>query len=182
MRLNRLALALVAVSSSWVVLANPASSSNVGGAIAGTVGASALGATAATQRVAGQNQARFDSRLGPSPGANLNAGNPHARLNTQLTANHFSAKTNHFSANLDAGWSAGPGAELRRGEARSNSRSSLTGGAIAGTSLSGSAPHARSMDESIPRGWLMALVAVLLIGHQLRRKHRFLRPHRFSDL
>jgi hypothetical protein len=25
------------------------------------------------------------------------------------------------------------------------------------------------------------LVTVLLIGHQLRRKHRFLRPHRFSD-
>lgn len=39
-----------------------------------------------------------------------------------------------------------------------------------------------AMDESMPRGWLMALVTVLLIGHQLRRKHRFLRPQRFSDL
>ena len=39
-----------------------------------------------------------------------------------------------------------------------------------------------SMDDSMSRGWLMALVAVLLIGHQLRRKHRFLRPQRFSDL
>jgi hypothetical protein len=39
---------------------------------------------------------------------------------------------------------------------------------------------ANSMDDS--RGWLMALVTVLLIGHQLRRKHRFLRPQRFSDL
>lgn len=38
-----------------------------------------------------------------------------------------------------------------------------------------------SPDDSM-RGWLMALVAVLLIGHQLRRKHRFLRPQRFSDL
>ncbi|MBM0103172.1 hypothetical protein JM946_00365 [Steroidobacter sp. S1-65] len=41
---------------------------------------------------------------------------------------------------------------------------------------------AGAMDESMPRGWLMALVTVLLIGHQLRRKHRFLRPQRFSDL
>lgn len=39
----------------------------------------------------------------------------------------------------------------------------------------------RGMNESVPSGWLMALVTVLLIGHQLRRKHRFLRPHRFSD-
>jgi hypothetical protein len=38
-----------------------------------------------------------------------------------------------------------------------------------------------STDDSM-RGWLMALVAVLLIGHQLRRKHRFLRPQRFSNL
>lgn len=45
---------------------------------------------------------------------------------------------------------------------------------------SGSA--ASSMDDSMSRGWLMALVTVLLIGHQLRRKHRFLRPQRFSDL
>jgi hypothetical protein len=37
-------------------------------------------------------------------------------------------------------------------------------------------------DSSVPSGWLMALVTVLLIGHQLRRKHRFLRPHRFSDV
>lgn len=36
-------------------------------------------------------------------------------------------------------------------------------------------------NSSVPSGWLMALVTVLLIGHQLRRKHRFLRPHRFSD-
>ena len=43
-----------------------------------------------------------------------------------------------------------------------------------------SAAGANGMDDS--RGWLMALVAVLLIGHQLRRKHRFLRPQRFSDL
>ena len=39
---------------------------------------------------------------------------------------------------------------------------------------------AGGMEDS--RGWLMALVTVLLIGHQLRRKHRFLRPQRFSDL
>lgn len=38
------------------------------------------------------------------------------------------------------------------------------------------------LNESVPSGWLMALVTVLLIGHQLRRKHRFLRPQRFNDL
>jgi hypothetical protein len=57
------------------------------------------------------------------------------------------------------------GANLSGNDARANSRSSTAGG----------------MDESLPRGWLMALVTVLLIGHQLRRKHRFLRPHRFSE-
>ena len=40
---------------------------------------------------------------------------------------------------------------------------------------------ARGMNDSVPSGWLMALVTVLLIGHQLRRKHRFLRPQRFSN-
>lgn len=62
----------------------------------------------------------------------------------------------------------------------SNLRSSNSSGK-AGRAHSGSSP-AGAMDESIPRGWLMALVAVLLIGHQLRRKHRFLRPQRFSDI
>lgn len=119
MRLIRLALALVAVSSSWVAMANPAVNSNVSGSIAGTVGASVVSTTAATQMVAGQaTQVRLDGGLG-----------------------------------------------AMGGDARVNSRSSSAGG----------------MDESMPRGWLMALVTVLLIGHQLRRKHRFLRPHRFSD-
>ena len=63
-------------------------------------------------------------------------------------------------------------------------RNGLTGN-LAGN-LSGKEP--RTISNSSPagtddsRGWLMALVAVLLIGHQLRRKHRFLRPQRFSDL
>lgn len=34
--------------------------------------------------------------------------------------------------------------------------------------------------ESLPSGWLMALLALGLVGHQLRRKHRLLRPHRFT--
>ena len=141
MRLIRLALALVAVSSSWAALANPAINSNVSGAIAGTVGAAVVGTTTATQLVAGQRQARLDGGLGVS----------------------------HR-----------PGHDVR-----SNARSSLVETRLAGSSLSGSAQRtvgAVSMDESMPRGWLMALVTVLLIGHQLRRKHRFLRPHRFSDL
>jgi hypothetical protein len=52
------------------------------------------------------------------------------------------------------------------GDARASSRTSST---------------AAGMNESVPSGWLMALVTVLLIGHQLRRKHSFLRPQRFSD-
>lgn len=123
MRLIRLALALVAMSSSWAALANPAINSNVSGSIAGTVGATVVSTTAATQVVSGQAQARLD------------------------------------------------------GGVRSNFSPSLGGGD--GRVHSGSSPA--GMDESMPRGWLMALVAVLLIGHQLRRKHRFLRPHRFSD-
>lgn len=65
----------------------------------------------------------------------------------------------------------------------------LDGTRLTGTSLSGdgrassrAASTAGGMnDSSVPSGWLMALVMVLLIGHQLRRKHRFLRPQRFSD-
>lgn len=152
MRLNRLALALVAVSSSWAALANPAINSNVSGSIAGAVGATAIGVNTATQLVAGQNQARLEGGLRSNLGTNLNA-------------------------NLNANLSANLGPHRNGPDALTSSRSSLTG-----ASLSGSAPRAVAMDESIPRGWLMALVAVLLIGHQLRRKHRFLRPHRFSDL
>jgi hypothetical protein len=65
----------------------------------------------------------------------------------------------------------------------------LDGAALSSTALSGegrassrSSSASRSMNESVPSGWLMALVTVLLIGHQLRRKHRFLRPQRFSNL
>jgi hypothetical protein len=121
MRLIRLALALAAVSVSWAAMANPAINSNVSGAIAGTVGASVVNTTAATQMVSGQTQARLDGGLGTN---------------------------------------------LARHDNRAHSGTSSAAG----------------MDDSMPRGWLMVLVAVLLIGHQLRRKHRFLRPQRFSDL
>ena len=120
MRLIRLALALVAMSSSWAALANPAVNSNVSGGIAGTVGASEVSTTAAAQAVSGRAQVRLDGGLG---------------------------------------------SHLGGGDARAHSRSSSASG----------------MDDSMPRGWLMALVTVLLIGHQLRRKHRFIRPHRFSN-
>lgn len=33
-----------------------------------------------------------------------------------------------------------------------------------------------------PSMWLMGAVILLLIGYQLRRKHRLLRPHRFNAL
>ena len=124
MRLIRLALALVAVSSSWAALANPAINSSVSGTIAGTVGVSMAGTVATnaatTQMVAGQ-QVRLDG--------------------------------------------GGLGGALSGSDPRSI-RASSTGG----------------MEDSMSRGWLMAFVTVLLIGHQLRRKHRFLRPQRFSDL
>ena len=113
MRLISLAWAVVALSVSFAVNANPAINSNVGGSIAGP-------AAATTQMVAGQAQVRLD---GPRLGGNL-------------------------------------------------------GGTDARTISESSSARA---DDSM-RGWLMALVAVLLIGHQLRRKHRFLRPQRFSDL
>src|SRR6185436_8340522 len=48
--------------------------------------------------------------------------------------------------------------------------------AVRGGEAHGSArtTSAAAMNEaSMPSGWLMALVTVLLIGHQLRRKHRF---------
>jgi hypothetical protein len=110
MRLIRLALALVAVSISWVASANPAINSSVSGTVS---------TSATTQMVGGQaHQVRLDG--------------------TSL-----------------------------RGESRSSLRSSSAAG---------------GMNDSVPSGWLMALVTVLLIGHQLRRKHRFLRPQRFSNL
>jgi hypothetical protein len=36
--------------------------------------------------------------------------------------------------------------------------------------------------EQAPSVWLMVGVILLLIGYQLRRKHKLLRPHRFSEL
>lgn len=116
MRLIRLAGALVALSVSWAVSANPAINSKVSGSIAGP-------AAATTQMVASQAQARLDR----------------------------------------AGLAGNLGSNLGGRDARAISDSSPAG-----------------TDDS--RGWLMALVAVLLIGHQLRRKHRFLRPQRFSNL
>ena len=110
MRLIRLALALVAVSISWVASANPAINSSVSGTVS---------TSATTQMVGGQaHQVRLDG--------------------TSL-----------------------------RGDSRSSLRASSSAG---------------GMNDSVPSGWLMALVTVLLIGHQLRRKHRFLRPQRFSNL
>ncbi|MBL8270379.1 hypothetical protein [Steroidobacter sp.] len=61
----------------------------------------------------------------------------------------------------------------------------IDAGALGGSLVnndSAARSSASGMEDSMSRGWLMALVTVLLIGHQLRRKHRFLRPQRFSDL
>lgn len=59
----------------------------------------------------------------------------------------------------------------------------LNGGTLSGDGRASSmaSSTAGGMNDSVPSGWLMALVTVLLIGHQLRRKHSFLRPQRFSD-
>lgn len=111
MRLIRLALALVAVSISWVASANPAINSSVSGTVS---------TSATTQMVGGPaHQVRLD------------------------------------------------GTSLRGDSHSSSLRSSSSAG---------------GMNDSVPSGWLMALVTVLLIGHQLRRKHRFLRPQRFNNL
>ena len=75
------------------------------------------------------------------------------------------AATHMVAGNAQVRLDGGLG-QFRGNDARNHSRSSTANG----------------MEDSMPRGWLMALVTVLLIGHQLRRKHRFLRPHRFSDL
>jgi len=127
MRLMSLALAVMAVSFSWVASANPALNSSVSGTV---------GPTSATQMVAGQSSAATVASV-----ANL--------------SNRNRAQVNLDSVSL-------------RGDSRSQSRSQSSGSGI--------------NDSSVPSGWLMALVTVLLIGHQLRRKHRFLRPQRFSNL
>jgi hypothetical protein len=60
----------------------------------------------------------------------------------------------------------------------------LTGPTLSGDGRASSRPSSANSgmnNSSVPSGWLMALVTVLLIGHQLRRKHRFLRPQRFSN-
>lgn len=44
------------------------------------------------------------------------------------------------------------------------------------------APANDSATEQPPNMWLMGGVILLLIGYQLRRKHRLLRPHRFHEL
>lgn len=44
------------------------------------------------------------------------------------------------------------------------------------------ASFAASPEDRPPSTWLMIGVAVLLIGYQLRRKHRLLRPHRFHRI
>jgi hypothetical protein len=62
---------------------------------------------------------------------------------------------------------------------------SLEGASLGGeprSSARTSSSAAGGMNDSMPSGWLMAIVTVLLIGHQLRRKHRFLRPQRFTNL
>lgn len=48
------------------------------------------------------------------------------------------------------------------------------------------APASNSFEAEVteqrPNMWLMGGVILLLIGYQLRRKHRLLRPHRFNEL
>jgi hypothetical protein len=79
---------------------------------------------------------------------------------------------------------AGPAAattQMVAGQAQVRLDGTGLGGNLSSTDARSSGSSSASPDDSM-RGWLMALVAVLLIGHQLRRKHRFLRPQRFSDL
>lgn len=52
-------------------------------------------------------------------------------------------------------------------------------GALSAASV---ASHIAARPEQPPSRWLMGGVILLLLGYQLRRKHRFLRPHRFNSL
>jgi hypothetical protein len=51
-----------------------------------------------------------------------------------------------------------------------------TQAAVAAASFTSSPP------DQAPSAWLMGGVTLLLIGYQLRRKHRLLRPHRFHQV
>jgi hypothetical protein len=155
MRLIRLALALVAVSVSWAAVANPAFNNKVQGTINGAAVNGAMSANVGAATMGTNMSATMGAKMGANIGANMGA----------------SVVTGQAQARLDGGL----------GSPKLGSSNSRSSNLTANGSSSGSSP-AGAMDESIPRGWLMALVAVLLIGHQLRRKHRFLRPQRFSDL
>lgn len=73
-------------------------------------------------------------------------------------------------AALDPGATRG----LRRTEMRRSEMSRVTGSTAApGSSIA-------STQEPLPSAWLMGFVTIGLIGYQLRRKHRLLRPQRFS--
>lgn len=95
----------------------------------------------------------------------------------------FAVNANPATSNV-SGSIAGPAAATTQMVA-SQAQVRIDGTGL-GSNLSGK--DARTISDSSTastddtRGWLMALVAVLLIGHQLRRKHRFLRPQRFSNL
>jgi hypothetical protein len=101
-----------------------------------------------------------------------------AAVNGAMTANVGAANmgASVVGGQAQARLDGGLGSSNKLGSSNLRSSNLAANGASSGSSPTG------AMDESIPRGWLMALVAVLLIGHQLRRKHRFLRPQRFSDL
>lgn len=99
-----------------------------------------------------------------NPAVNSNIGGSIAGT-VGATVVSTTAATQVVSGQAQARIDGGLGSNLRGSDARTHSRSSSANG----------------MDDPMPRGWLMALVTVLLIGHQLRRKHRFIRPHRFSN-
>lgn len=91
------------------------------------------------------------------------------------------ASANPAINNSVSGSIAGPAAATTQIVASQARQVRIDGTGLSGSDArTGSPATASGMEDS--RGWLMALVTVLLIGHQLRRKHRFLRPQRFSDL
>lgn len=97
----------------------------------------------------------------------------------------WAASANPAINNSVSGSIAGPAAATTQMVANQARQVRIDGSGLSGNlsgsdARTGSPATANGMEDS--RGWLMALVTVLLIGHQLRRKHRFLRPQRFSDL
>lgn len=104
-----------------------------------------------------------------------------AVIDTAAAAGSASVPTSTYSISLDRTLEQSPAA------APQPSAAVTPAGSYAGALRSDGLPGDQPIDalpaerKSLPSGWLMTLVALGLVGYQLRRKHRLLRPHRFMS-